>query len=639
MKLYTRSVEFLWIIVVLSENVAAALTICHGHSPEEGNKILPCNATIYQPVCLLCNASKSSQDLSWFAEDKRLSDGKFNFNASYAGGLAINFCLDPEHYSLKLKSPSMYYHNSVYYCRRDKEILSTFLLNLHADAHLWINMSSEFNGTLHLSYNESNQTLQCIITTAVPPVVLTWSLNNASQRAEIFNGSSKEPTIFNYTTTFNNLKTGDTVTCSSKGLYITSDYTSLKVYVHPKEKGNSNTKDRWPTTASPNEQRQEYNLYKIYLPAGLIAVALFGFSALIIHSRNKKQNSFSISPREDVTRNEFSTNNAESNGSIYGPYSLIGDAVRRDGESHSIVTTSLTSKLKVSGIYEYWTGTYSADGDKDEKCLAKSLSGQATLQEASQFQDLARNLKLLNESTYLVRLLCINVEENPFSVVYELMEYGTLRDMVMSRYQQPSTSALDTEATSLTTQIRELVSFATNVANAMLFLESQNFRHPVLSLKKVLLTSQCCCKLYDIYPSDMAMTKIEEVRKKNHPPIAWMSPETIFLRQYSQTSDVWSFSTLLWELFSLGRIPYAGNQDKDIEEKIRRGVLLKQPPNCPRAVYGTMLLAWAKSSANRPSFEVIIESLEGVFKSIEKGESTEPPQYFTLEANHTNEYI
>lgn len=216
------------------------------------------------------------------------------------------------------------------------------------------------------------------------------------------------------------------------------------------------------------------------------------------------------------------------------------------------------------------------------------------------------------------------------------MEYGSLRDFVMSRYQQRQTSAPEGE---VRTEIRELLTFATNVANAMIFVMSQNFLHPILSLKKVLLTSQCCCKLYDIYPSDMAMMKIEKVRQKNHPPVAWMSPETIFLRQYSHASDVWSFSTLLWELFSFGEIPYAGKQEKEIEDNIRRGVLLNQPQNCPGEVYGIMLLAWVKNTANRPSFNVMLDKLQDLMKSLEEENTTEAAQYFTLEASQSNDYI
>lgn len=59
-------------------------------------------------------------------------------------------------------------------------------------------------------------------------------------------------------------------------------------------------------------------------------------------------------------------------------------------------------------------------------------------------------------------------------------------------------------------------------------------------------------------------------------PLKWMAPESIRYSIYSTKSDVWSFGVVIWELFSLGEIPFA-----DIENgflvKIERGYRMKKP--------------------------------------------------------------
>lgn len=46
-------------------------------------------------------------------------------------------------------------------------------------------------------------------------------------------------------------------------------------------------------------------------------------------------------------------------------------------------------------------------------------------------------------------------------------------------------------------------------------------------------------------------------------------------------SDVWSYGVLLWEIFSLGRVPYAEVQNDDLVNYLQQGKRMERPKFAP----------------------------------------------------------
>ncbi|PIK41273.1 putative RNA-directed DNA polymerase from mobile element jockey-like, partial [Apostichopus japonicus] len=174
-------------------------------------------------------------------------------------------------------------------------------------------------------------------------------------------------------------------------------------------------------------------------------------------------------------------------------------------------TIALQTCIKVGKIFEYWTGTF---GDNEKEVFVKTLSKGSTLADANEFRELALSLKKLRRHHLLVDRLLVSVENVP-SVYYKYISNGTMRDMLMSQYQEARKSRVLTNnkkqlAVNMKSQVEELLYFSREVASAMVFLSSQKFCHPVLSTRKVLLTEHGHCKLYDICPENMALYIVME---------------------------------------------------------------------------------------------------------------------------------
>lgn len=153
----------------------------------------------------------------------------------------------------------------------------------------------------------------------------------------------------------------------------------------------------------------------------------------------------------------------------------------------------------------------------------------------------------------------------------------------------------------------ELQSFAIQIANGMVHLEDLEITHRDLAARNVLIDSQKRLKISDF---GLSRNGIYVMKKTKRQPLRWMSIEAIRRSLYSSKSDVWSFGVVMWEIATLGDLPYEGMDHSAVPSFLLGGGRLKKPNSCSDKLYDCMLTCWKENPLERPAFGQLLEILQ-----------------------------
>ncbi|CAB3363786.1 Hypothetical predicted protein [Cloeon dipterum] len=163
----------------------------------------------------------------------------------------------------------------------------------------------------------------------------------------------------------------------------------------------------------------------------------------------------------------------------------------------------------------------------------------------------------------------------------------------------------------------DLMSFARQIALGMEYLASIRIVHRDLAARNVLVTSDMQLKVADFGLSrDVYEGSI--YFKHQGPaslPLRWMALEAIERSMYTSASDVWSFGVLLWEVWTMGKEPYAGLRGAQVLEALKKGHRLARPEACPVDLYKIMLQCWSEIPLSRPTFSEFRSLVENMIEA------------------------
>ena len=264
-------------------------------------------------------------------------------------------------------------------------------------------------------------------------------------------------------------------------------------------------------------------------------------------------------------------------------------------------------------------------GSKPKHAQVAVAVQQLTDEHCMQFEPVMAQLKeaiLLNSLHHpnVLRTLGLVRDELPYQLVLEYCEHGRL-----DHFLRKCRPTLDNPIMSLSPD--QLCKIAFDVAEAMVYLQTQHIVHCNLAASSVLMTSNTTAgnagigqaKVYnfgasqDIYVSGAYLSKnaaAQAASPNTHQTVHRTAPEAIKDGVFTHASDVWSFTMLLYEVFTLGRTPLGVLKPHEVVEELNKeNFKLERPEACPEALYMLMCLAWRHNPKARPKFTVFQEYL------------------------------
>ncbi|VVC28395.1 Hypothetical protein CINCED_3A010229 [Cinara cedri] len=268
---------------------------------------------------------------------------------------------------------------------------------------------------------------------------------------------------------------------------------------------------------------------------------------------------------------------------------------------------------------------------KGESIVAvKTVKNNAGTTEKNDLLSEYNLLKDVNHPNVVKLLGACTTQDGPFYLIIEYAKYGSLRSYLRkSRIQDVNSNGLVTgnfNRIETRTPImlplypispKDILKFAWQISKGMSYLAELKLVHRDLAARNVLLTEDKMCKISDFgLTRDVYEDNTYLKKTKGRVPVKWMAPESLADHIYTSRSDVWSFGILLWELVTLGAVPYPGIAVQDLFKLLKEGYRMAKPEHCSHELYDIMVACWADDQHRRPNFKSLTTSLE---KMLEKG--------------------
>jgi serine/threonine protein kinase len=216
------------------------------------------------------------------------------------------------------------------------------------------------------------------------------------------------------------------------------------------------------------------------------------------------------------------------------------------------------------------------------------------------------NCKLRHPNVVLFMGIC--VQETEVCIVTELMARGNVRDLLVGPIQG--------KAVKLDWSLR--LQWGVDTAQGMAYLHSLNppMIHRDLKTTNLLVDRGMNCRIADFGLSrfqtdDKIMSAVGTVQ--------FAAPEVLRHEKYTEKADLFSYGTVLWELYTRRGI-FKGMPQIEVYKAVIGGSMPEVPPDCDPRFAMLIKDCWQLDPRKRPSFRSVLDRLAPLCDEMDSGD-------------------
>ncbi|XP_054755673.2 fibroblast growth factor receptor 2-like [Lytechinus pictus] len=256
----------------------------------------------------------------------------------------------------------------------------------------------------------------------------------------------------------------------------------------------------------------------------------------------------------------------------------------------------------------YKAYAFGLNGTKEYVPVAvKSLRVNAT---PAMEEDFLNEIKLmidLGSHPNILQIIGCCTAQEPNYLITEYMKYGDLLHFLWKcredKYRRQDSIFDLTQANQL--------QICRQISRGMEYIFKTRYYHGDLAARNVLVGEGLEVKISDFgLADDIYQSGYKRLAPDKKRPVKWVSLETNTIGRCTIQSDVWSFGIVMYEICTLGGIPYPGMDGREIITKLQEGYRMPKPDQCPDDIYDIMRACWHASPSERPTFTAIFKRLD-----------------------------